>query len=91
MCGAELGDDFDPKEEHVAMAVPRQARHHVDRHRQTVDVAHDEYDLLAWRVRRGEHGNLGRGLWLEGRGLLVGSEMLGISPRVRTAAKDRPL
>ena len=36
-------------------------------------------------VKRSENGNLG-GLWLEGHGLSVASETLGIFSRVRRAA-----
>ena len=39
----------------------------------------------AWMVKRSEIVNSG-GLWLEGHGLLVGPEVLGLSPRVRRAA-----
>ena len=38
-------------------------------------------------VERSENGDLG-GLWLEGHGLSVGSETLGLFPRVRRAASS---
>ena len=38
----------------------------------------------AWMVKRSENVNLG-GLWLEGHGLSVGSEALGLSFRVNRA------
>ena len=38
-----------------------------------------------WMVKRSEDGDLG-GLWLKGHGLSVGSDLLGLSPRVRRAA-----
>ena len=54
-------------------------------------VVHVEHVLLvhhAWMVRRGgKNGDLG-GLWLDGSGLLVGSETLGLSSRVRRAASS---
>ena len=48
-----------------------------------LDVGH-RADVPA-RVRRGEIVNLGR-CWLKGHGLSVGSEVLGLSSRVRRTA-----
>ena len=44
-----------------------------------------EEQQRAWMVKRSENGVLG-GLWLEGHGLSVGSEVPGLSSRVRRAA-----
>ena len=48
-----------------------------------------ELAVATCMVKRSETVNLG-GLWLEGHGLSVASETLGLFPRVRRAAPSLP-
>tara|TARA_B110001452_G_scaffold238487_1_gene219015 strand:+ start:36 stop:431 length:396 start_codon:yes stop_codon:yes gene_type:complete len=53
-------------------------------------AARDLHVVLAWVVKRSEVGNLG-GLRLKGHDLSVGSDLLGLSPRVLRAAPSRQM